>query len=107
MPEALSRSNQVQHTLKNAIHCAGKGLHSGARIRMKLHPAEPDTGVVFRRTDSGARGQVVAATWRNAVETSLCASLLDSGIRIATIEHLLSMAPKYPSWTAAPRPSCS
>ena len=56
MPESLSRSGQVQQTLKNAIHCAGKGLHSGARIRMKLHPAEPDSGILFRRNGMPAFG---------------------------------------------------
>ena len=40
-----------QRTLKTSIHCTGTGLHSGAKVSMTLHPAEPGTGIVFRRTD--------------------------------------------------------
>ena len=90
MQDAFESLNPVQHTLKNAIHCAGVGLHSGARVKMTLHPAEVDTGVVFKRADAGSSGREVAACWQNAVETPLCTTLLDSGLRIATTEHLLS-----------------
>src|SRR3546814_13042631 len=57
---------------------------------MVLHPAEADTGIVFRRTDA-AGGVEVQALWCNAIETPLCTTLVNSkGNQIATIEHLLS-----------------
>ena len=57
---------------------------------MVLHPAEADTGIVFRRTDA-AGGTEVRALWRNAVETPLCTTLVDAkGNQVATIEHLMS-----------------
>ena len=57
---------------------------------MVLHPAEADTGIVFRRTDA-AGGVEIQALWRNAIETPLCTTLVDSrGNQIATIEHLMS-----------------
>ncbi len=31
-----------QRTLKNSIHCSGIGLHSGIKVNMTLHPAEPN-----------------------------------------------------------------
>ena len=79
-----------QQTLKNSIHCSGVALHSGAKVSMVLHPAEADTGIVFRRTDS-AGGSEVQALWRNAVETPLCTTLVDAkGNQVATVEHLMS-----------------
>jgi UDP-3-O-[3-hydroxymyristoyl] N-acetylglucosamine deacetylase len=79
-----------QQTLKNSIHCSGVALHSGAKVSMVLHPAEADTGIVFRRTDS-AGGSEVRALWRNAVETPLCTTLVDAkGNQVATVEHLMS-----------------
>ncbi len=57
---------------------------------MVLHPAEADTGIVFRRTDA-AGGVEIQALWRNAIETPLCTTLVDGkGNQIATIEHLMS-----------------
>jgi len=79
-----------QQTLKNSIHCSGVALHSGAKVNMVLHPAEADTGIVFRRTDA-AGGSEIQALWRNAVETPLCTTLVDGkGTQVATIEHLMS-----------------
>jgi UDP-3-O-[3-hydroxymyristoyl] N-acetylglucosamine deacetylase len=79
-----------QQTLKNSIHCSGVALHSGAKVSMVLHPAEADTGIVFRRTDS-AGGSEVQALWRNAVETPLCTTLIDAkGNQVSTVEHLMS-----------------
>ena len=79
-----------QQTLKNAIHCSGVALHSGAKVSMALHPAEADTGIVFRRTDA-AGGTEIRALWHNAIETPLCTTLVDGkGNQIATIEHLMA-----------------
>lgn len=79
-----------QQTLKNSINCSGVALHSGAKVSMVLHPAEADTGIVFRRTDA-AGGIEVQALWRNAIETPLCTTLVDArGNHVATIEHLMA-----------------
>jgi len=40
-----------QRTLKNVIRATGVGLHSGEKVYLTLRPAQPDTGVVFRRVD--------------------------------------------------------
>ena len=84
-----------QRTLKNSIHCSGIGLHSGVKVNMTLHPAGPNTGIVFRRTDLRDGVLEIPATWEYAIETPLCTTLADpgggpDGARIATIEHLMS-----------------
>jgi UDP-3-O-[3-hydroxymyristoyl] N-acetylglucosamine deacetylase len=44
---------EYQKTIKREIGCNGIGLHSGKQVSLKMLPAEPDTGVVFRRVDLG------------------------------------------------------
>jgi UDP-3-O-[3-hydroxymyristoyl] N-acetylglucosamine deacetylase len=78
-----------QKTLKAAIHCRGVALHSGSRVSMILHPAAPDSGIVFRRSDRA--GAEIKACWRNVIEQPLCTRLDDGeGLSIATIEHLMA-----------------
>ncbi|RMD60823.1 MAG: UDP-3-O-acyl-N-acetylglucosamine deacetylase, partial [Alphaproteobacteria bacterium] len=80
-----------QRTLKNSIYCSGIGLHCGRKVNLTLHPADPDTGIVFRRSDLRGGAWEVPARWDNAVETPLCATLAGpDGERITTIEHLMS-----------------
>ena len=58
---------------------------------MTLLPSEPSTGIVFKRTDISGGGSVIPATWDNVVDTMLCTTLGNAdGIRISTVEHLLS-----------------
>ena len=79
-----------QKTLKNPIHCSGVALHSGAKVNMALHPAEANSGIVFRRTDADG-GTEIQALWKNAVETPLCTTLVDKkGNQVTTIEHLMA-----------------
>lgn len=79
-----------QRTLKNAIHCSGIGLHSGAKVSMTLHPAPANHGIVFRRSDI-ADSKDISADWRSAVETPMCTTLVGAdGAKVATVEHLLS-----------------
>jgi UDP-3-O-[3-hydroxymyristoyl] N-acetylglucosamine deacetylase len=40
-----------QRTLKSVVKATGVGLHSGVKVSLVLRPAQPDTGVVFRRVD--------------------------------------------------------
>jgi UDP-3-O-[3-hydroxymyristoyl] N-acetylglucosamine deacetylase len=80
-----------QRTIKNPIHCRGVGLHSGVKTSLILHPAAPDSGILFRRTDASGGGAEIAASWRNAVESALCTTLSNGeGITIGTVEHLMA-----------------
>ena len=82
----MSVDHAAQKTLKSAIHCRGVGLHSGVKVGMRLCPAAPDTGVVFRRD-----GASIAAVWSNVVDSTLNTTLSNGeGTKIGTVEHLLA-----------------
>ncbi len=82
-----------QRTIKTVTHAQGVGLHSGQRVNLSLHPAPPDTGVVFRRTDLSPPVEIPARA--QAVNETTMASTLTSGegadrVRVQTVEHLMS-----------------
>ncbi len=80
-----------QGTLKSPIHCTGVALHSGATVSMTLHPADIDSGIVFKRTDIAGGGALIPAKWNRAVGTRLCTTLgNDDGVTIGTVEHLMA-----------------
>lgn len=78
-----------QRTLKNTIRATGVGLHSGDKVYLTLHPAEPDSGIRFRRVDLD-ESVTIHATPENVGETMLSTTLVQAGVKVATIEHLLS-----------------
>lgn len=78
-----------QHTLKSIAHVTGVGLHSGEKVQLWLRPAAPDSGIVFHRVDLDPPVSIPASP--EAVrETRLCTGLERDGVRIATVEHLMS-----------------
>jgi len=88
--DAAPSSMVLQRTLKNAIHCAGIGRRSGARIAMTLRPAPPDLGIVFSRVDLGHRPWITAG-WEHAEVSDGTTRLVnESGVEIAGIEPLMS-----------------
>ncbi len=70
------------------MECEGIGLHSGAPVHLKIVPAAPGCGIVFRRTD--LEGFAIEATGRNVARVSYATSLMKKGVLISTTEHLLS-----------------
>ena len=80
-----------QKTLKNSIGCSGVGLHSGARVTMTILPADPDSGIHFKRTDISGHQAVIPAHWGKVVDSRLCSTIAnEDGVTIATIEHLMA-----------------
>ncbi|HEY1270948.1 MAG TPA: UDP-3-O-acyl-N-acetylglucosamine deacetylase [Terriglobales bacterium] len=77
-----------EQTLRSAVECAGIGLHSGAPVHLRIVPASPGCGIVFRRTDLD--GFQVEASIRNVARVSYATSLMKKGVLISTTEHLLS-----------------
>jgi UDP-3-O-[3-hydroxymyristoyl] N-acetylglucosamine deacetylase len=78
-----------QRTLKTLIRTTGVGLHTGAKVVMSLRPAQPDTGIVFRRVDLAQPVDIRAAA--HAVsDTRLCSVIEGGGAKVATVEHLMS-----------------
>lgn len=78
-----------QRTLKNTIRATGVGLHTGDKIYLTLHPAEPNTGIRFRRVDL-AEPVMIEARPENVGETKLSTTLVRDGVKVSTVEHLLS-----------------
>ena len=78
-----------QRTLKNVIRATGVGLHTGDKVFLTLRPAAPDTGIVFRRTDLAVPMEIPACPL-NVGDTRLSTTLVKDGVRISTVEHLLS-----------------
>src|SRR5262245_43962138 len=78
-----------QRTLKKVVSATGVGLHTGQKVRMSLRPAQPDTGIVFRRTDLPQAVDVPARA-DLVGETRLCSCLVLGETKVYTIEHLMS-----------------
>ena len=78
-----------QRTLKNVIRATGVGLHTGEKVFLTLRPAAPDTGIVFRRVDLPEPVDI-PATAANVGDTRLSTTLEKDGVKISTVEHLLS-----------------
>ena len=78
-----------QRTLKSLTRSTGVGLHTGQKIKMVLRPAQPDTGIVFRRIDLEPVADIRARA--EAVgETRLSSCLVQGDARVYTVEHLMS-----------------
>jgi UDP-3-O-[3-hydroxymyristoyl] N-acetylglucosamine deacetylase len=78
-----------QRTLKNSIKATGIGLHTGQKVYLTLKPAPVNTGIVFRRVDLDPVFEIEARA-DNVADTTLSTNLARDGIRVATVEHLLS-----------------
>jgi UDP-3-O-[3-hydroxymyristoyl] N-acetylglucosamine deacetylase len=78
-----------QRTLKNVIRAMGVGLHTGERVFLTLKPAPINAGIVFRRVDLNPVLEIPATT-EYVGDTTLSTTLVKDGVRISTVEHLLS-----------------
>jgi len=78
-----------QRTLKNVIRATGVGLHTGEKVFLTLRPAAPNTGIVFRRVDLDDPVEIKAHP-ENVGDTTLSTTLVRDGVRVSTVEHMLS-----------------
>lgn len=78
-----------QRTLKSLIRASGVGLHGGVKVSMTLRPAAPDTGIVFRRVDLPEPVDLPASALLIG-DTRMCSCLEQHGVKVGTIEHLMS-----------------
>jgi UDP-3-O-[3-hydroxymyristoyl] N-acetylglucosamine deacetylase len=89
MKLALNKPMVKQRTLKNFVSVTGVGLHSGEKVMLTLRPASANTGIVFRRVDVKPVCEIQAHA--NLVhDTRLSTCMEKDGVRIATVEHLMS-----------------
>jgi UDP-3-O-[3-hydroxymyristoyl] N-acetylglucosamine deacetylase len=78
-----------QRTLKTAIRATGVGLHNGEKVYMTLRPAAENAGITFRRVDLDEPVDIPADP-RLVGETMLGTTLVKDGVKVATVEHLMS-----------------
>jgi UDP-3-O-[3-hydroxymyristoyl] N-acetylglucosamine deacetylase len=78
-----------QRTLKNVIRAMGVGLHTGKKVYLTLRPAPIDSGIRFRRIDLEVPVEILARP-EKVGDTNLSTTLVEDGVRISTVEHLLS-----------------
>jgi len=78
-----------QKTIKNPIFIKGVGLHTGKQVSMKINPAEPNTGIVFKRTDLKNNNYIIPSVF-NVTNTSFCTTVSNEfGVKVSTVEHLM------------------
>ena len=78
-----------QRTLGESIAAVGIGLHSGRKIRLVLRPAEPDTGIVFRRVDLTPPVDLPSHPL-NVNDTRMATTVNIGPAAVSTIEHMMS-----------------
>ena len=78
-----------QRTLQSLTKAVGVGLHSGQRVELTLRPAQPDTGIVFRRVDL-PQPVDIPITATAVTDTRLASTISHGGAKVFTVEHLMS-----------------
>jgi UDP-3-O-[3-hydroxymyristoyl] N-acetylglucosamine deacetylase / 3-hydroxyacyl-[acyl-carrier-protein] dehydratase len=81
--------SDFQHTLASEAKISGVGIHTGQMVDMTLKPAEPNTGIVFKRVDL-PNSPTVKADVDNVVDTTRSTIIEANGARVGTIEHLMA-----------------
>ncbi len=79
---------KFETTIQRPVAASGVGLHSGVPVNIRIVPAAPGTGIVFRRTDLD--NFEIPASWKYVQRVSYATSLMRQGVLISTTEHLLS-----------------
>jgi len=78
-----------QKTIKKPITIRGVGLHTGVVANMRICPAQPNTGIIFKRTDVKKDNYILSNIF-NVTNTNLCTTISNnSGLSVSTIEHLM------------------
>ena len=78
-----------QRTLKNSVKATGVGVHSGEKACLTIRPAQPNTGIVFRRLDLDVPVDIPAQS-EFISSTDMCTTLSNGRASVSTVEHLMS-----------------
>jgi len=78
-----------QKTLKGNVSFKGIGLHSGLKANLIIKPAEPNTGIVFKRTDI-KKNNIIIPNIFNVSSAVFCTTISNAtGACVSTVEHLM------------------
>ena len=81
----------LQKTIKDTIQLEGVGLHNGIKVNLSLHPAEANSGILFKRIDVDNPKNIIEASYKNVSSSALCTKIKNSyGVSVSTIEHLMA-----------------
>ena len=78
-----------QRTINTAVSAVGIGVHTGNKVQLTLKPAPQNSGITFVRTDLPHYPRV-KATATNVSSTVLTTSLMEDGVTVSCVEHLMS-----------------
>jgi UDP-3-O-[3-hydroxymyristoyl] N-acetylglucosamine deacetylase len=81
-----------QRTINKSVEIVGVGLHKGVPVKMTLEPLEPNSGIIFYRSDMNITIPLIP---QNVVDTKMATVIGKDGVVISTIEHLLSAIYSY------------
>lgn len=81
--------SQMQKTIRESVSIKGKGLHTGYEVNIRFCPAPENHGYKFQRVDLEDK-PIISAIADNVVETSRGTVLEEKGVKIHTVEHMLS-----------------
>ncbi len=78
-----------QKTINQSINFKGVGLHTGKEANMTIYPADPNTGIIFKRVDLDSNNYIVPSIF-NVCNANLCTTISNEyGTKVSTIEHLM------------------
>ena len=78
-----------QKTLNSNVKFNGIGLHTGKEVSINILPSEPNTGILFKRTDLKDNNIVVPNVY-NVSNATLCTTISNEyRVSVSTIEHLM------------------
>ena len=78
-----------QKTISKNISISGVGLHSGKNALLKIKPANPNTGIIFKRVDLNNNNEIIPDVY-NVSSAVLCTTISNEhGVKVSTIEHLM------------------
>lgn len=78
-----------QRTIKTTVSATGVGLHSGTKVKLTIHPAPADHGIVFRRVDFDPPIEFPASAL-GVGDTRMASTLTHEKAKISTVEHMMS-----------------
>lgn len=82
-------SGPAQRSISSEVTLDGVGLHSGESSRLTFRPGEPDTGVIFVRTDLEDT-PAIPADLEHVVDTDLGTTIGSDDTRVLTVEHVMA-----------------
>ena len=80
-----------QATLSKMCIISGVGVHSGNPASLILHPADPNTGIIFRYTPEGSTECIdISARVPSVVSTVFCTTIGNEKFQVSTVEHIMA-----------------